>query len=187
MYKLSRDEYRNIKNMSKETMEKWLSNRNASMYNQLRKVFEKEYQDEIDCTINNFLIAIAYTLVFTEEINLEKGAAAGVIEDLLVTVDMFKTGEYKSEDYEKALKEEGVSFEKYDYSKVYRNKEGTFEKANKKAIKWIENFIGGSSASCNLGDLQLLENILKGGYKDVYHIDNTNNDISTTSSDSQAT
>ena len=184
MYKLNRDEYRKMKNMNKEELERWLERRNTLIYESLRRVFEKEYQDEVDNTINNFLIAIVYTLVFTEEIHLEKGAAAGVIEDLLVTVDMFKTGEYKPEDYEKTLKDEGISFEKYDYSKVYRDKEGTFEKVNKEAIKWIENFIEGSSTSCNLADLQLLENILKGGYEDVYHIDNIDNAISTTSSDS---
>lgn len=122
MYKLSRDEYRKIKTMSKETMERWLSNRNASMYESLRKIFEKEYQDEVDSSINNFLVAIAYTLTFTEEIKIEKGAIAGVIEDLLVTVDMFRTGEYKPKDYEEALKENGVAFEPYDYTKMYRKK-----------------------------------------------------------------
>lgn len=122
MYKLSRDEYRKIKTMSKETMERWLSNRNASMYESLRKIFEKEYQDEVDSSINNFLVAIAYTLTFTEEIKIEKGAIAGVIEDLLVTVDMFRTGEYKPKDYEEALKENGVTFEPYDYTKMYRKK-----------------------------------------------------------------
>lgn len=165
MYKLNRDEYRKIKSMSKEELEKWLERRNTLTYESLRRVFEKEYQDEVDNSINNFLIAIVYTLVFTEEIHLEKGAVAGVIEDLLVTVDMFKTGEYKPEDYEKAFKDEGVSFKKYDYSKVYRDKEGTFEKMNKEAIKWIENFIGGSSTSCNLGDLQNILDVLEG--KDV--------------------
>lgn len=183
MYKLNRDEYRKIKNMSKEELERWLERRNTLTYESLRRVFEKEYQDEVDNTINNFLIAIVYTLVFTEEIHLEKGAAAGVIEDLLATVDMFKSGEYKPEDYEKALKEKGISFEKYDYSKLYRSKEGKFEKINNEAIRWIENFIGGSSTSCNLTDLQLLENILKGGRKDVYHTNDTNDTISTTSSD----
>lgn len=122
MYKLSRDEYRKIKTMSKETMERWLSNRNTSMYEQLRKVFEKEYQDEVNSSINNFLIAIAYTLTFTEEISIEKGAIAGVIEDLMVTVDMFRTGEYKPEDYEKDLKENGVEFKPYDYTEMYRKK-----------------------------------------------------------------
>ena len=122
MYKLSREEYRKIKTMSKETMERWLSNRNASMYEQLRKIFEKEYQDEVNSSINNFLVAIAYTLTFTEEISIEKGAIAGVIEDLMVTVDMFRTGEYKPQDYEKQLKENGVQFEPYDYTEMYRKK-----------------------------------------------------------------
>jgi hypothetical protein len=122
MYKLNRDEYRKIKNMSKEELERWLERRNTLTYESLRRVFEKEYQDEVDNTINNFLIAIVYTLVFTEEIHLEKGAAAGVIEDLLATVDMFKSGEYKPEDYEKELKEAGITFQPYDYKKVYRKR-----------------------------------------------------------------
>lgn len=162
MYKLNRDEYRKIKSMTKEEMEKWLERRNMLTYESLRRIFEKEYKVEVDNSINNFLIAIVYTLVFTEEIQLEKGAAAGIIEDLLVTVDMFRTGEYKPEEYEAAIKEAGVTFEKYDYSKVYREKEGTFEKQNKEALKWIEDYFAHGKTSCNLGDLQLLEDILKG-------------------------
>ena len=122
MYKLSREEFRRIKTMSKENMERWLSNRNTSMYEGMRKVFEKEYQDEVNSSINNFLIAIAYTLTFTEEIKLEPGAVAGVINDLLITVDMFRTGEYKPQDYEKELKENGVQFKPYDYTEMYRKK-----------------------------------------------------------------
>lgn len=35
--KLNRDEYRTIKSMSKEQMEKWLYNRNIAMYNRFKK------------------------------------------------------------------------------------------------------------------------------------------------------
>lgn len=35
--KLNRDEYRAIKSMSKEQMEKWLYNRNITMYNRFEK------------------------------------------------------------------------------------------------------------------------------------------------------
>lgn len=182
MYKLSRDEYRKIKTMSKETMERWLSNRNASMYESLRKIFEKEYQDEVDSSINNFLVAIAYTLTFTEEIKIEKGAIAGVIEDLLVTVDMFRTGEYKPQDYEKELKENGVTFEPYDYTKMYRKKKEDLLTPIIKVIGDCKTKVFDMEPLDRDKILDMfdgLDNII-GGELNGGNVDSSNNDSSTT-------
>lgn len=122
MYKLSREEFRTIKGMSKETMEKWFSNRNAIMYNSLRKEFEKNYQEELACSIDCFITAIAYTLHFSEETRFEQDKLSSFMEDMLVTVDMFRTGEYKPEEYEEELQKAGIKINSYDYSRVYQRK-----------------------------------------------------------------
>lgn len=122
MYKLSRDEYRAIRTMSKEKMEQWLSNRDNIMYNSIRKEFEKNYHEEIDNSVENFLIAIAYTLHFSENTRFGPKKLPDFMEDLFVTVDMFRTGEYKPEEYAEELKKCGIKFDNYDYTKIYRKK-----------------------------------------------------------------
>lgn len=122
MYKLSRDEYRKIKTMSKETMEKWLSNRNAIMYESLRKEFERNYQEELQCSIDCFITAISYTLHFSEETHFGQKRLSSFMEDMLVTVDMFRTGEYKPEEYEEALTKAGIKINSYDYDRIYKKR-----------------------------------------------------------------
>jgi hypothetical protein len=122
MYKLSREEYRRIKTMSKEVMEKWLSTRNAIMYEGLRKEFENNYKEELQCSIDCFITAIAYTLHFSEETHFGQKRLSSFMEDMLVTVDMFRTGEYKPEEYEEELKKAGIKINSYDYSRIYKEK-----------------------------------------------------------------
>lgn len=88
-----------------------------------RKEYDKIYQEEINSTIENFMLALAYTLHFSEEFHLGKDRLPEFINDLLVTVDLFRTGEYKPSDYEEELAKHGVYLdEKFDYQKVYRER-----------------------------------------------------------------
>lgn len=167
---LSREEYRKIKAMSKDEMDKWLSYHNYMMDNSIRKQYEAAYRDELDSSIQNFLYAIAYTLHYNEDVEIDADKMASFMKDLFVTVDLFRTGDYKPEDYKKALEEDGVEFSPYDYTRIYRECQKQtkaeylpYKERNEKAIKQIEEFIAhNANPSCNFGDLQLLENILRG-------------------------
>ena len=132
---LTRDEYRKIKSFSKDQMDKWLGYEKNIMYNTLRKEFNNAYKDEIDSSIQNFLMAIAYTLHFNEDLHLAKDEFASFMDDLFVTVDMFRKGEYKPDDYEKQLKEDGIIFEKFDYDKLYREQREKYDKQ----LKWYQD------------------------------------------------
>ena len=134
MYKLSRDEYRKIRSMSKEGMEKWLESRNVSIYNSLRKEFENKYQEELACSIDCFITAIAYTLHFSEETHFGQKRLSSFIEDMLVTVDMFRTGEYKPEEYEEELKKAGIKINSYDYSRIYKQRLKEMELENNEKV-----------------------------------------------------
>ena len=136
--KLNRDEYRTIKSMSKEQMEKWLYNRNIAMYNSLRKEFESAYKDELDSSVQNFITAIAYTLHFSDEVHLQQDELASFMDDLFVSVDMFRKGEYKPEDYEEQLKEDGIQIAKYDYDRLYREKDAPYKKIYEELVKFIK-------------------------------------------------
>lgn len=136
--KLNRDEYRTIKGMSKEQMEKWLYNRNVAMYNALREEFNDAYKDELDSSVQNFITAIAYTLHFNDDVHLQNDELAGFMDDLFVSVDMFRKGEYKPEEYEEQLREDGIEIAKYDYDRLYREKDAPYKEKYEELIKFIK-------------------------------------------------
>ena len=136
--KLNRDEYRTIKSMSKEQMEKWLYNRNVTMYNALRKEFNDAYKDELDSSVQNFITAIAYTLHFNDDVHLQNDELAGFMNDLFVSVDMFRKGEYKPEEYEEQLREDGIEIAKYDYDRLYREKDASYKEKYEELVKFVK-------------------------------------------------
>lgn len=136
--KLNRDEYRIIKSMSKEQMEKWLYNRNVTMYNALRKEFNDAYKDELDSSVQNFITAIAYTLHYNEDVHLQHDELNSFMEDLFVSVEMFRKGEYNPEDYREQLREDGIEIAKYDYDRLYREKDAPYKEKYEKLIKFLE-------------------------------------------------
>lgn len=136
--KLNRDEYRTIKSMSKEQMEKWLYNRNVTMYNALRKEFNDAYKDELDSSVQNFITAIAYTLHFNDDVHLQNDELAGFMDDLFVSVDMFRKGEYRPEEYRDQLREDGIEIAKYDYDRLYREKDAPYKEKYEELVKFIK-------------------------------------------------
>ena len=136
--KLNRDEYRTIKSMSKEQMEKWLQGYYNVIYNSLRKEFEEAYKDELDSSIQNFITAIAYTLHYNEEAHLQRDELASFMDDLFVSVDMFRKGEYKPEEYKEQLKEDGIEIAQYDYDRLYREKDAPYKEKYEKLVKFLE-------------------------------------------------
>ena len=154
---LSREDYRRIKNYSKEEMTKWLDYHESMLYNLLRKEFEKAYKDELDSSISNFLIAVWYTLHFNEEVHLQPEEFGSFMTDLYVAVDMFRKGEYTPDEYKEELKADGIQFEKFDYDKLYREKDGKYKKVNEENKKFIEEWMANcKQPSIDLGDLQLI-------------------------------
>ena len=156
MIKLSRDEFRHLKSFSKEQMEKWLQGYYNITYNSLRKEFEEAYKDELDSSIQNFITAIAYTLHYNEEAHLQRDELASFMDDLFVSVDMFRKGEYKPEEYKEQLKEDGIEIAQYDYDRLYREKDAPYKekyeelmkflnetKSKAKIVEDIKNILGG--------------------------------------------
>lgn len=136
--KLSRDEFRNIKGLSKEQMEKWLQGYYNVTYNSLRKEFESAYKDELDSSIQNFITAIAYTLHYNEDVHLQHDELNSFMEDLFVSVEMFRKGEYNPEDYREQLREDGIEIAKYDYDRLYREKDAPYKEKYEKLVKFLE-------------------------------------------------
>lgn len=135
--KLSRDEFRHLKSFSKDQMEKWLQGYYNVVYNSLRKEFEGAYKEELDNSIQNFIIAIAYTLHYNDDVHLQHDELASFMNDLFVSVDMFRKGEYKPEDYRDQLKEDGIEIAEYDYDRLYREKDAPYKEKYEELVKFL--------------------------------------------------
>lgn len=117
---MNRNDLRRLEKAAREKDKKYLAQWADDFENQLRylmrKEYEARYQDEIESSIENFLLATAYTAVFSESTNLLKsGNLPDFMEDLFVTIDLFRTGEYKPKEYEEVLKENGFEMDKMKY------------------------------------------------------------------------
>lgn len=166
---LTRDEYRTIKNMSREEMSKWIRYHNSMMSTKIQSDYQQIYDRELSNAIQNFIIAIVYTLHYNEDLHLQHDELDSFMDDLFYSVDYFRTGEYKPGDYVEQLKGDGIFIPNYDYQKLYTEYGEFIEKQyipyvnrNNKAIEWINNKISTGNTDINLSDLQELQNILGG-------------------------
>ena len=137
--KLNRDEFRNLKSFSREQMEKWLQGYYNVTYNSLRKEFNDAYKDELDSSVQNFITAIAYTLHYNEDVHLQHDELNSFMEDLFVSVEMFRKGEYRPEEYKEQLKEDGIVIADYDYDRLYREKDAPYKEKYEKLVEFLNN------------------------------------------------
>lgn len=137
--RLSRDEFRTLKGFSKDQMEKWLQGYYNVTYNSLRKEFEDAYKDELDSSVQNFITAIAYTLHYNEDVHLQHDELNSFMEDLFVSVELFRKGEYNPDDYKEQLKEDGIVIADYDYDRLYREKDAPYKEKYDKLVEFLNN------------------------------------------------
>lgn len=135
--RLSREDFRRMKGFSKEEMENWLQIYYNSLYNNLRKSFNEAYKEELDCSVQNFITAIVYTLHFSDDVSLQHDELNSFMEDLFVSVEMFRKGEYNPEDYREQLREDGIEIAKYDYDRLYREKDAPYKEKYDKLVEFL--------------------------------------------------
>lgn len=81
---------------------------------QLLQRYERNFEKELAESIDNFILTIVYTLHFHDSTRFGNKRIKEFMRDLLETIDMFKRGEAKPEDYQKALKEDGIIVKRKD-------------------------------------------------------------------------
>ena len=138
----NRNELRRLEKAAREKDKKhlveWAKQFEEQVMEGLRPIYEQEYQKEIQSSIDNFVLALCYTLVYTSEWDFDANNIGGFLEDLFVTVDMFRTGEYKPQDYEQDLANHGIKIEHYDYSKAFKDKDKQYQDLVKEYTKKLE-------------------------------------------------
>lgn len=70
--------------------------------------YKKSYEEQLENAIDIFMMTIVYTLHFNESTKFGNKRIQDFMDDLIETVDMFRRGEAKPEDYEEQLKKEGI-------------------------------------------------------------------------------
>lgn len=110
---VDRNELRRLERAAREKDKKHLLEWAEQFENQIRQEYENAFQKELAEAIDNFCIAIAYALRFSEKTKFGNKRIKEFMDDVFVTVDMFTKGEYSPEDYRQELIKSGITiFEK---------------------------------------------------------------------------
>ena len=78
------------------------------MYEQARVVCEKNYKKQTEKNIDTMLLALKYTLHFSELTKFGNKRLNEFMDDLMAVFNGFTTGEYNKDEYRKALLEDGI-------------------------------------------------------------------------------
>lgn len=111
-----------VKDKNKAKLYEWAVQFEEQVIDLYRNEFDKKYRDDIQEAIANYEIAVAYTMHFSEETKFGQDQLTSFLEDLMVTLDMYRTGESDPTQYLAELKENGIELTPHDYSKVYRER-----------------------------------------------------------------
>lgn len=124
---MDRYDVRRLQKAAREKDIKYLFEWGQDIERRLRLEFNRKYDEAYDKTlgqgIETILVAVAYTLYFSEETQLRDGAMQSFMEDMLATLDGYRTGEYSPDEYREQLQSAGVQLDlDYDYTSVYKEK-----------------------------------------------------------------
>ena len=113
---MDRSEIRRLQKAARDgnklALGEWASRFEDQVRRELSKQYEDYYEDQLVGSIDNFIIAICYTAVFSEATSWTKENINEYMRDLFATIDMFRTGQYTPEDYIEQLKEYDINLDK---------------------------------------------------------------------------
>ena len=136
---VSRNELRRlekaVKDKDKVHMADWIKAFEDQIQSMMRLEYENKYQDEIQCSVQNMLTAIVFTLYYSEETIIDRDNIGEVMEKLYNIFDFFSTGKYKPKDYKDKLAEAGIYIEDFDLDWVYKKYLNIFDSDLVKFLK----------------------------------------------------
>lgn len=142
---INRDEIRRLEKAAREKdktkLADWAKSLEDRLSEQYKQAFIDKYSNELSTAIESFLIAAAYTAYYSEETLINEPKALNeFLADFIVTIDMFRTGEYTPKDFKDQLAKEGVYIdEQYDYSAVYKDNVKQLKELIEEYNKRLEN------------------------------------------------
>ena len=109
--RLQRAEAKAFKRKSKEALYDWGIQFEKTIIDKLNIEYRKQYRNQLNTSINHFIIAIAYTLHFSEETAFDNAKINELLKDVKATVEMFGNQEYSPAEYIKELEKDGIFLE----------------------------------------------------------------------------
>lgn len=103
------NELRRLQKAARENNKQHLIDWLKQFDDQIRKDYENAFQKELSGAIENFCVAIAYALRFSEKTKFGNKRIGEFMDDVFTSIDMFARGEYSPDDYKKELLESGVT------------------------------------------------------------------------------
>ncbi|MGM9881492.1 MAG: hypothetical protein ACI31S_01460 [Bacilli bacterium] len=104
----SSDELRRLEKAAKDKNRFKIVEWAEQFEDQLRREYDNAFKQEVEDAIENFCVAIAYTLHFSEDTKFGPEKLNSFMDDLFITIDMFRIGEYNPEEYKEKLKNDGI-------------------------------------------------------------------------------
>ena len=104
----------------KKHLDAWAKDFERQITIELKRQYDENFLEDITSFNNNILLALAYTLHFSEETNYSSSKMKSFIDDFYTTIDMFRTKEYTPNDYTKILEQDNILPKAYDYMGVYK-------------------------------------------------------------------
>lgn len=105
---ITKDELKRLKRALKDKNENKILDWAREFECQVEQKYQRIYKEELDTSIDNFILTIVYTLRYNESTGFGGKRIDGFMKDLLETIDMFRRGEAVPADYRKQLKEDGI-------------------------------------------------------------------------------
>lgn len=139
---VNREEIRRLEKAARDKDKRKLGEWAIQLEQQIRNDLEKDYKMDLADAIDNFMMAVGYTLHFSEETLFGQKRLVSFMEDLYSSIDMFRTGEYKPEEYEEELKKSGVIINSYDYGRVFKKYIEEYTERVRSNMKYCEKCKG---------------------------------------------
>lgn len=110
---VNRNELRRLERAAREKDKKHLLEWAKQFEDQIRQDYEKAFESSLSDAIDDYVVAIAYALRFSEKTKFGNKRIKEFLDDVFTTVNMFARGEYSPEDYRQELIKSGITiFEK---------------------------------------------------------------------------
>lgn len=106
---VNRNELRRLERAAREKDKKHLLEWAKQFEDQIRQEYENAFQKELSEAIDNFCLAIAYALHFSEKTKFGEKRIKEFLDDVFISIDMFRTGEYDPEEYKQQLIDSGIN------------------------------------------------------------------------------
>lgn len=78
------------------------------MYEQAKMVCEESYKKQTEKNIDTMLLALKYTLHFSDLTKFGNKRLNEFMDDLMATFEGFSTGDYNKDEYRQALLDDGI-------------------------------------------------------------------------------